>query len=189
MEKIKMGAKNLLYPMPAAVVGTLVEGKANFLTIAWCGIVAAKPPMISICSSKRHYSNQGIRENNTFSVNIPNAAMVEAVDYCGIVSGQKEDKSRLFEVFFGELDTAPMIQECPINLECRVVRIIDDLDPSEDIFIGEIVQAYSSSDFLSNGQPDLQKIEPVLFSTAENQYYTVGKSLGQAWKVGKDYRG
>lgn len=188
MEKIKLGAKNLLYPMPTILVGTVIDGKANFLAIAWCGIVAAKPPMISICSSKRHFSNVGIRENGTFSVNIPSAKMVEAVDYCGIVSGKKDDKSSLFESFYGELATAPMIKECPINLECRVVRVIDDLDPSEEIFIGEIVQTYATEEYLTNGAPDMKKIEPIIFSTAENNYYTVGKLLGQAWKVGQGYR-
>ena len=188
MEKIKLGAKNLLYPMPTTLVGTLVDGKPNFLAIAWCGIVAAKPPMISVCSSKRHFSNAGIHETGTFSVNIPSAEMVKAADYCGIVSGRKDDKSGLFEVFYGELGSAPMIKACPINMECRVVRVIDDLDPTEDIFIGQIIQTYSSENYLTDGDPDLKKIDPIIFSTVENQYYAVGKVIGQAWKIGQNYR-
>ena len=68
-----------------------------------------------------HYTTKGIVENGTYSVNVPSTRLLSLADYCGLVSGHRVDKSRLFETFYGELGTAPMAAECPVNLECRVV--------------------------------------------------------------------
>lgn len=188
MEKIKIGSKQFLYPMPTTLVGANVNGKPNFLTIAWCGIVGQNPAMISISLSKDHFTTLGIKQNGTFSVNIPSTNMVEVTDYCGIVSGKKVDKASSFKVFYGELGTAPMIMECPINLECKVARVIDDLN-EDDIFIGEIVEAYSEDKYMTNGRPDVIKIDPIIFSTADNNYWKVGMHLGRAWDIGKKGNG
>ncbi|MGQ9721275.1 MAG: flavin reductase family protein [Candidatus Jordarchaeum sp.] len=107
MEKREIGAKTFLYPMPTTLVGANVGGKPNFLTIAYCGIVNHNPPAISIALSKRHYTNPGIRENKTFSVNIPSVEMVKITDYCGLVSGKNVDKSQLFDVFTVNLKLLP----------------------------------------------------------------------------------
>ena len=121
MTKKSIGAKTFLYPMPTVLVGAQVEGIPNYLAVAYCGIAHHDPPMIAVSLGKNHYTNIGIKANGTFSVNIPSEDMVEVTDYCGIVSGKKEDKSPLFTSFYGKLKTAPMIEQCPINLECRVV--------------------------------------------------------------------
>jgi len=106
--KKQLDGINCLYPMPTVLVGTVVDGTPNFLAIAHVGIMNfATPHYISISSAKFHYSNRGIVENGTFSVNIPSEDMVAATDYCGIKSGKKVDKSKIFELFYGELKTAP----------------------------------------------------------------------------------
>ncbi len=74
--------------------------------------------------NKRHYTNTGIRKNGTFSVNIPSAEMVKETDYCGLLSGKDVDKAELFENFYGKLWTAPMIEECPLNIECRLIKTV-----------------------------------------------------------------
>jgi flavin reductase (DIM6/NTAB) family NADH-FMN oxidoreductase RutF len=186
MEKTKFGPKTLLYPMPTTIIGANVKGKPNFLTIAWCGIIGINPAMISIALGKNHYTNPGIKENGTFSVNIPSEELVQITDYCGIASGKNKDKSGLFDVFYGELATAPMIKECPINLECRVVKIIDDIN-SDEIFLGEIVETYCSPDYLTDDLPDMKKVKPILYSTQDKNYWKVGDHLGKAYSIGKDY--
>lgn len=183
-EKKTIGAKNFLYPMPITLVGADVNGMPNYLTVAFCGIVQASPPMISITLGKMHYTNEGIRENNCFSVNIPSRYMVEATDYCGIVSGKKIDKSCIFETFYGKLKEAPMIRECPINLECRLVQTLD-FGGTNEAFIGEIVESYAEERYLCNGTPDIEKIEPIVFSMYDNNYWGIGNHLGKAWSVGK----
>ena len=115
--------------------------------------------MISL--SKMHYTNLGIKENGTFSVNVPSAAMADITDYCGMVSGKKYDKAKLFETFYGKLKTAPMIKECPFNVECKVIQTVEI--PGHELFIGEIIAAYSDERYLTKGLPDLQKIAPFIY--------------------------
>ncbi|MGD2038791.1 MAG: flavin reductase, partial [Desulfobacterales bacterium] len=90
--KKAIGPQTLLYPMPAVLVGALVDGKPNFMTAAWCGIAASKPPAISVGLQSARFTLEGIKANNTFSINIPSADLVEKVDFCGIYSGHKTDK-------------------------------------------------------------------------------------------------
>ena len=88
--KKTIGGINVLYPTPTVIVGAVVDGKPNFITIAHIGIVNhAKPHLISISMGKVHYTNAGIRENKEFSVNIPSEKLVVETDYVGMVSGKR----------------------------------------------------------------------------------------------------
>jgi flavin reductase (DIM6/NTAB) family NADH-FMN oxidoreductase RutF len=184
--KVKHGSKPYLYPMPTVLVGTVVDGRVNFEALAWCGILEGSPALISIASGKSHYSNAGIKANGTFSVNIPSTDLLVPTDYCGITSGRKVDKSGVFRVFYGDLKTAPMIEECPVCLECRVSRQIDV--GGHDVFVGEIVEAYIEEDVLTDGKPDIAKIDPLIYSHFQGSYWKIGQSLGPAFKAGKAYR-
>ena len=183
MNKIDIGAKPFMYPMPVTLVGANVGDKPNYLVAAYVGMVNSRPPMISVALSKSHYTNLGIREHGTFSVNIPSEEMVTATDYCGLVSGHKVDKSRIFETFYGKLESAPMIKECPLNLECKVVQTLQLA--VDEVFIGEIVAVYCEERYLTDGLPDIKKIRPFVFSTQDGNYWKVGDHLGKAWEVGK----
>ena len=120
MDKQKLGPQTLLFPMPAVLVGALVDGKPNFMTAAWCGIAASNPPAISVGLQKIRHTLKGVKAHGTFSINVPCTSLAAKVDYCGIYSGKKRDKSKIFEIFYGVLETAPLVQECPVNLECRL---------------------------------------------------------------------
>lgn len=183
MEKIEVGTNVACYPMPCSIVGTIVDGKPNFLTIAWFSMVNMKPPYIMLALGDGHYSNPGIEANGTFSLNIPSTAQMEATDYCGIVSGKKYDKSGLFEVFYGKLTTAPMIKECPYNMECRVVKVVDL--QGDRLFIGEVVAAYSDDRYLTDGTLDLAKMKPFVLAMPSHKYLGLGPEVGNAWEAGK----
>ncbi|MDD3043196.1 MAG: flavin reductase family protein [Methanosarcinaceae archaeon] len=187
-DKKAIGARAFLYPMPTTLVGANVGGRPNYLAVAFCGIVQAKPAMISVALGRNHHTNAGIRENGTFSVNIPSRHMVEVTDYCGIVSGKKVDKSGLFETFYGKLETAPMIRECPVNMECKLVKTLD-FGSTNEVFIGEIIESYAEEKYLCNGTPDIEKVVPILFSMYDNNYWEIGRHLGRAWCVGKKFNG
>jgi flavin reductase (DIM6/NTAB) family NADH-FMN oxidoreductase RutF len=182
MEKQEIGIEAISYPMPCALVGATVGGKPNYLAVAWFSMVNLKPPYIAVALGKVHHTNPGIRENGTFSVNIPSAGMAEVTDYCGIVSGKKFDKGALFQTFYGKLKSAPMITECPYNLECKVIQTVDL--SADELFIGEIVAAYSDPRYLTDGKPDLKKINPLILSMPESAYLTVGERVGKAWEMG-----
>jgi flavin reductase (DIM6/NTAB) family NADH-FMN oxidoreductase RutF len=97
------------------------------------------------------------------------------------------DKSQLFEVFYGELKTAPMITESPLNVECRLAEVLD-LGGSHEVFVGEIVEAYSSQEYLSDGSPDLDKIKPLVYDGSSMSYWDLGEKLARSFQVGKDYK-
>ncbi len=96
LEKIELEPKALLFPKPIVLVGANVTDKPNYMPVGYVGIVNMKPPIISVAMGKSHHTNIGIRENGTFSINIPSEDMVRITDYCGLVSGRRVDKSGLF---------------------------------------------------------------------------------------------
>jgi flavin reductase (DIM6/NTAB) family NADH-FMN oxidoreductase RutF len=182
--KKQLGGINVLYPTPTVLVGAMVNGKANFITIAHIGIVNhATPHLISLSMGKAHYTNPGIKENKAFSVNIPSENLVTETDYVGLVSGKKTDKSDLFEIFHGEVENAPMIKECPVNMECRLYDIYDT--PTHDLFIGEIVETHADESVLTEGKVDLAKLKPLLFDMSSVKYWSVGEVVAGCWSIGK----
>ncbi|MBN1365509.1 MAG: flavin reductase family protein [Syntrophaceae bacterium] len=186
MKKNEIGPRTFIYPMPVTLVGANVNGKPNFTTIGYCGAINHNPPMISVGINQKHYIRIGMNQNKTFSVNIPSSDMVKITDYCGVVSGHKVDKSQIFEVFNGKLENAPMIAECPLNLECKVVQTI--LYPMQEVFIGEVIAAYAEDKFLTNGLPDIKKMKALVFSMHDNNYWTIGENIGKAWSIGNELK-
>jgi flavin reductase (DIM6/NTAB) family NADH-FMN oxidoreductase RutF len=172
--------------MPVSLVGAHVEGKPNFLAVAWFTMVSYKPPRIAIALGKGHYTNPGIKENKAFSVCLPSEDMAGLTDYCGIVSGKKADKSEIFDLFYGELKTAPMIRDCPLNVECTLVEIVES--SLNEIFIGEIVGTYTDKRFLTDGKSDLKKMKPLILSQPDTTYWCLGEPLAKAWSIGKKYK-
>jgi len=186
MEKIKIETNAYVYPMPMVLVGTTVGKRANFMAVAWVSRINSKPPMIGVALGKTHYTNAGIHENKSFSVNIPGMDLIEKVDYCGLVSGKNNDKSQLFDIFYGELPNTPMIRQCPLCLECRLVNPVDL--PSNTLFIGEIIGTYTEERFLTDGKVDIRKIIPFTLSMPDNNYWGVGNNAGKAWSIGKNLK-
>ncbi len=186
MTKIKTKINRPPLTLPVCLVGANVDGKPNFEAIAWANIVDFNPYLISISSEKSHYTNKGIRENKEFSVNIPSADMVAVTDYCGTHSGKTIDKSKVFKVFYGELKKAPMIDECPINVECRLVRTVKLLHI--ELFIGEIAGVYMEDKYLTDGKPDMRKINPLVFEEGVGNYWKLGEHIGKIGTMEKNYK-
>lgn len=174
---------NFYLPMPTTLVGMNVKGKPNFCAVGWISRVNYKPTMIAVALYKTHYSPIGIKENKTFSVCIPNAQLVKQTDYCGIVSGKTVDKSKLFTVFYGKTKTAPMIKQCPINIECELEKTI--ILPSDYLFIGKVVTVYAEKKYLTNGKIDYKKVNPFIFTLPDRIYSVLGKKIGNAYSIGK----
>jgi flavin reductase (DIM6/NTAB) family NADH-FMN oxidoreductase RutF len=186
MEKINLGSTIPAYPMPVSLVGAHVDGKPNFLAVAWFTMAGSRPPRIAIALGKGHYTNPGIRENKTFSVCLPSEELIEVTDYCGIVSGKKTDKSKIFDLFYGDLKTAPMIKDCPLNMECRVLEIVES--SLNEIFIGEIMGTYTEQRFLTDGKLDFRKMKPLILSQPDSSYWSLGEPVAKAWSIGKKYK-
>jgi flavin reductase (DIM6/NTAB) family NADH-FMN oxidoreductase RutF len=156
------------------------------MTVAWAGIACGTPPMLSAALRQSRHTLKGVRQNMTFSVNIPSADIVKETDYCGIVSGAEADKVKdcRFKVFYGALNNAPLIEQCPINLECEVAHILDL--GSHALVIGKIVETHVSEDCLTNGKPDIRKIRPFAFATGK--YFAMGEVVADAFSAGKELK-
>jgi flavin reductase (DIM6/NTAB) family NADH-FMN oxidoreductase RutF len=186
MTKQELGARNCLYPLPVVIVGAIVKGRPNFVTIAHVGIMDLKT--ISLGMNKTHFTKAGIFENRTFSVNIPSVDLVEKTDYSGLVSGRDIDKAQLFKIFYGKLKTAPMIEECPVNMECTLVKNVDF--PAHDIFMGEVVATYCDESVLDErGMLDYALLRPILFTMNDAGYWRLGERFATAWSIGKGLKG
>jgi flavin reductase (DIM6/NTAB) family NADH-FMN oxidoreductase RutF len=181
--KTEINPGTYLYPMPTVLVGAMADGKPNFMTAAFVGIMNINPPVISISLGKSHFTTDFVKKNKTFSVNLPPTELAAKVDYCGIVSGKSADKSAVFTPFFGKLKTAPMVKECRLSIEASLIQTIDfDVDIA---FIGRIESVFCDDDCLVKGVPDIAKVDPIIFSMGQNKYYSVGRFIGDAWSIGK----
>lgn len=186
MVKIKTKFKRAPLILPVCLVGAKVKEKSNFQAIAWFNMVDYDPYLIGFSSEKSHYTNKGIKENKTFSVNIPSSEMASVTDFCGLYSGAKVDKSKVFNVFYGELKTAPMINQMPINIECKLEQTIES--HHADFFIGEIIGVYIDDKYLINDKPDMKSIDPLLYEDGLNNYWSLGKLITKAFDIGKQYK-
>lgn len=186
MKKIFEQKNSFCLPWTQTILGTHLHGKVNFMALDWLTRVNVKPAMLGICVNKNHGSHEAILATGEFSVNIPSAEMLEITDYTGLVSGKRVDKSSLFDVFYGELKAAPMIVDCPLTIECSVVQPVDL--PTHTFFIGEIVNIYVEDGCLTEGNPDIKKINPFLLSMPDNNYWSIGENIGKAWNAGKNLK-
>ena len=189
MTKILKGPLTLIYPMPVLLVGANVDGKPNFMTVAWGGIANGEPPMISIAIRHQRYTRKGIMQNLSFSINVPSIDLVKETDYCGTLSGSKVDKVKVcqFEVFYGKLVSAPLIEQCPINLECKVVHILDL--GSHSFIIGQVEETHISDSCLTDGEQDVTKIRPFIYARdPARQYFSFGPVIGKAASIGQELK-
>ncbi|MEE8340929.1 MAG: flavin reductase family protein, partial [Candidatus Neomarinimicrobiota bacterium] len=154
----------------------------NFMTASWVGIACSNPPAISVAIRPERYTYKGVIEHNTFSINVPGSNLAKTTDFCGIYSGRDNDKTTLFNIFYGKINTSPLIEECPLNLECKVIHTIEV--GSHTVFIGEIMETHANEDCLTNGKPDIIKIDPIIYATGTRQYHRVGDEIGRAYKIG-----
>lgn len=185
MDKVKLGT-NVFIPMPVVLVGTEVEDKVNFMTVSWVTRVNADPPLVGVGIHKSHATPEAIMANKAFSVCLPSRHLVEKADFCGMVSEMNADKSDVFTIFHGELKGAPMIADCPVCLECRLTKTVEL--PSNYFFVGEIADVYTEERFLTQGQLDPRKCDFFFLTMPDNEYWSMGTSLGRAWKIGARFR-
>ena len=184
MDKITLGPMPYMSVMPTVLVGANVKGKPNYMTAAWATVACMAPPMVCVAINKARYTAIGIDENKTFSLNVPSENQVVETDHCGLVSGVQEDKSGVFRSFYGILKTAPMAEECPVNIECRLFKSVEC--GSHLLYIGEVIEIHAAGSCLTDGKPDIKKINPIVY--AQSTYFDVGSKVEAAFSAGKKYR-
>ncbi|MBW6463840.1 MAG: flavin reductase family protein [Firmicutes bacterium] len=184
MEKKKQPAQLLLGPIPAALIGCGNGTENNIITLAWVGVVNSNPPMISAAIRSNRHSFGIIIESGEFTVNIPSAEQVEIVDLCGTLSGKDLNKFDRFNLkpARGLLKKAPMIDECPISMECELEQTLNL--GSHTAFIGKVISSYVREDILDDkGKIDFSKCQLLGFCAGSYLATTpLGLSIGYTLK-------
>ncbi|MFZ1128519.1 flavin reductase family protein [Methanoregula sp.] len=183
MDKVTLGPMPYMSVMPSVLVGTTLKGRANYMTAGAATVACMAPPMVCVAINKARYTAKAIEENKTFSLNFPSVGQVAGTDYCGIVSGAQEDKSKIWTSFYGRLKTAPMAEECPVNLECSLFKAVDC--GSHLLHIGEVVEVYADKACMTDKKPDVSKVHPIVYAQA--MYFDLEKPLEKAFSAGKRY--
>lgn len=169
----------MLYPLPVVMVSCKDENeRPNIITVAWAGTVCTNPPMVSISLKKERYSYNLIKNSGEFVINLVTEDLIKATDYCGVKSGRKNDKFKDTGLTIGKgnIVSAPLIMESPVNIECKVKQIIPL--GSHDMFISEVVSvAVDKSLMDETGKFNLNSSRLAIYSHGE--YYGLGDMIGR----------
>jgi len=170
---------NMVYPLPAVMVSVGDrEGNTNIITIAWTGTICTNPAMLYISVRPERHSYHMIRESGEFVVNLTTEALAKATDYCGVRSGRDVDKwkeMKLTRRKATELEFAPIIQECPVNIECKVEEV-KELG-SHHMFIARVVSVQVDEEYIDEtGKFCLN--ETGLLAYSHGEYLTLGEKIG-----------
>lgn len=178
MGRVDFKPGNMLYPLPAALVTCADQnGNDNLLTVAWTGTVCSDPAMVSISVRKERYSHQMIRETGEFVINLTTAELVRAVDFCGVRSGRDVDKWAEMKLHKlpAEKVKAPMLEESPVNIECKVTQILEL--GSHDMFLAEVVAVHVDDRYMDEkGRFHLNDTDLLAYS--HGTYLRLGEELG-----------
>lgn len=184
--KKDLGIKPYLFPMPVLMVSTYNEdGTVDVMNMAWGGICAHN--MVSLNIGEAHKTSENIKRTGAFTLSIADVAHIEAADYFGIASGNdtpdKFARTGLTATKSEKVD-APIVEEFPVTLECRVAE--DKMEAYGHHVIGEIVGVLAEESVLNeDGKVDIAKLGAFAFDQFQNGYYAIGEKVGEAWVTGK----
>jgi flavin reductase (DIM6/NTAB) family NADH-FMN oxidoreductase RutF len=183
--KKQLSVKPLLFPMPATLVAAEHDGEQGLITVAWIGMVSGTPPTIGIAVRKIRNTLRLIEASGEFTVNVPRVGMEAPVDFCGIVSGKGVDKFAAAGLTAApaSIVSAPLVAECPFNIECRVVGMHEMGE--YQLVLGEIVETHADEDILNAaGKVDIGALDPLMYVPGTQEYWGVGSKVADAYVVG-----
>ena len=153
MKKNLFKGSVVLNPVPVVLITSRnSEGKENVFTVAWTGTICTKPPMLSISIRPERLSYEYIKETMEFIVNLPTRKLTRETDYCGVRSGRTNNKieEMKFTMKEGKEVKSPYIDECPVNIECKVKDIIPL--GTHDLFLAEVLCSHIDSKLLDENE-------------------------------------
>ena len=169
----------MIYPLPAVMVSAgNAEGQTNILTIAWTGTICTNPAMLYISVRPERYSYHMLRESGEFVVNLTTEKLAKATDWCGVRSGRDFDKWKEMHLTRGKaekLTYAPIIQESPVNIECKVTEV-QELG-SHHMFLAKVEAVQVDESYMSE-TGKFERNDTQLLAYSHGEYYTLGKKLG-----------
>ena len=185
--KVQWKPGTMIYPIPAALItcGDF-DGEYNVLTVAWMGTICSNPPMCYISVRPERHSYPLIKEIMEFVINLTTKDLAFETDWCGVRSGKDYDKFKEMKLTpsKAQMVKAPIIEESPINIECKVKEIVHL--GSHDMFIAEVVNVLADDKYLNpeTGAFKLQDANLLVYS--HGNYYETGNQIGKfGWSVQK----
>lgn len=178
MSKLIWKPGTMVYPVPPVMVSCGNFENSNIITVAWTGIICTEPAMTYVSIRKERFSHGIIKEKMEFVINLASSDIVDKVDMCGVKSGKNVDKFKLCSLTKETASSVscPLIKECPVNIECKVVEV-KELG-SHDMFLAEIVAVNVDEKYLDeNGRFQMEKCNLIAYS--HGHYYELGKTLGK----------
>ncbi len=183
--KKSLGAADIFFPGPIAMIVIGEENQYNIVTAALLGLVNCAPPMLSFTISKSRYSTGLLKEHKQVSINIASAAQMEVADYCGLVSGKNKDKIKTAHLTLEKTadQQAPIIKESPFHYVGRVVKEIEFQEMV--MYIMAIEDVIIDQDKLDEkGKIDIKKVDPLVYCTTVREYWSLNEKLGEGYKAG-----
>ena len=179
MSKQLWKPSTFIYPVPAIMVSCGdMKKEINIITIAWTGTICTNPAMTYISIKKERHSYPLIDASGEFVINLTTEKLAYATDFCGVKSGKDLNKFAALNLtpIRGDFVKAPLIEECPVNIECRVVNKLEL--GSHDMFLSEVLGIHIDEKYMdSTGKFNLDKANPICYS--HGSYYGLKqKSLG-----------
>lgn len=187
--KTKLGPQRILFPLPTVLVVSGDMKNTNIVTIAWISILSSKPPTLGISVGTKGYSGELIKKNKNFTVNIATEEIMIESDFCGITSGRDTDKFEKTGLtkISSSIIKSPIIKECPLNLECKLVKA--DIVGTTNHFIAEIVETHIDTNKIKDPHNprtiDIDAIQPLIYITGAREYRRIGEKIGDAYEIGK----
>ncbi|MCU0661964.1 MAG: flavin reductase family protein [Myxococcota bacterium] len=186
--KKSVGLQTLLFPMPALLVGTYSEGDVgSAMTAGWASVCCAEPPCLGVAVRQVRKTHENIVRTGSFTLNIPSCDLAEAVDYLGLASFHSvPDKLARagLHVERAARVNAPLIIECPVSLECKLVAHLDL--GCHTWFVGELMDTHVEETLLSEtGKIDVGRLDPLCYAMSAKDYRHLGKVVGPAYSMGK----
>ena len=178
MQKLSWNPAALMAPIPPVLVSCGTMEQPNVFTVGWTGIINTRPPRTYISVRPERFSYELICKSGEFVLNLPSADLVRAVDYCGVRSGRKQNKFQEMGLTPepAQLVSAPMVAQCPISIECRVLE--RQPQGSHDLFLAEIVRVHVGEQFVNPKTGALDIAACNLLAYAHGGYFTLGKQVG-----------
>jgi flavin reductase (DIM6/NTAB) family NADH-FMN oxidoreductase RutF len=177
--KKEINPTTAVVPCPVVLLSVAGKERPNIITLSWVANVCSKPPTVVVGIRPQRYSYEMVKAAGDFVLNIPSTSEFEAADFAGTKSGREHDK-------FSECNltprastvvSSPMIEECPINLECKV-KSVDNIG-AHDLFTAEIVAVHIDDSMLDErGRFDSSKMKMFSYVPLSGEYRILGEKLG-----------
>ena len=185
--KRSLGAHPLVSPAPSFLIGSYDDaGKPNVMTAAWAGICSSKPLSIAVGVRPERWSHEAILARKAFTVGHAPVSLMAETDFAGMASGRERDKfaEAGFTAVRAEKVDAPYVDQCPVVLECVLIKTVEL--GAHTVMIGEIVDVKADEDCLDpTGKfPDFSKVDSLIYDPASQHYYRLGERVGKAFSAG-----